>query len=72
VVVWGRLSGSVYAGVGENSLGEKAVVCALQLSPALLSIGKQLTRSPAADSNPDVVPEMASVQDNQIVAEPWK
>ena len=72
VVVWGRLSGTVYAGVGENGLGEEAVVCALQLSPALLSIGKQMTRSPATDSNPEVVPEMASVQDNQIVAEPWK
>ncbi len=72
VVVWGRLSGTVYAGVGENGLGEKAVVCALQLSPALLSIGKQMTRSPATDSNPEVIPEMASVQDNQIVAEPWK
>jgi len=72
VVVWGRLSGTVYAGVGENGLGEKAVVCALQLSPALLSIGKQMTRSPATGSNPEIVPEMASVQDNQIVAEPWK
>jgi len=72
VVVWGRLSGTVYAGAGENGLGEEAVVCALQLSPALLSIGNQMTRSPATDSNPEVIPEMASVQDNQIVAEPWK
>jgi len=72
VIVWGRLSGTVYAGVGENGLGEKAVVCALQLSPALLSIGKQMTRSPATDNNPEVIPEMASVQDNRIVAEPWK
>jgi septum site-determining protein MinC len=72
VVVWGRLSGTVYAGMGDNGLGEKAVVCALQLSPALLSIGKQITRSPAGDNNPELIPEMASVQDNQIVAEPWK
>lgn len=72
VVIWGRLSGTVYAGIGENGLGEKAVVCALQLSPALLSIGKQITRSPAIDNNPDVIPEMASVQDSQIVAESWK
>jgi septum site-determining protein MinC len=72
VVVWGRIRGTVFAGVGENGLGEKAVVCALQLSPVLLRIGNQITRSPANETNSEIIPEMASVQDDQIVAEPWK
>ena len=72
VVVWGRLRGTVHAGVGENGLGERAVVCALQLSPALLQIGNQMTRSPAAEIQQDILPEIASVQDDQIVAESWK
>jgi septum site-determining protein MinC len=72
VVVWGRIRGTVFAGVGENGLGEKAVVCALQLAPVLLRIGNQITRSPANETNSEIIPEMASVQDDQIVAEPWK
>jgi septum site-determining protein MinC len=69
VVVWGRLRGTVHAGAGQ---GERAVVCALQLSPTQLRIGDHITRSPAEDANHDIGPEMASVQDGQIVAEPWK
>jgi septum site-determining protein MinC len=72
VVIWGRLRGLVHAGVGEDGLGEKAVVCALQLAPTLLRIGSQITRSPASERNREIIPEMASVQNNQIVAEPWK
>jgi septum site-determining protein MinC len=71
VVVWGRLRGTVHAGVGEGQ-GENAVVCALQLSPTQLRIGDFITRSPADDTDHDIVPEMASVQEGQIVAEPWK
>lgn len=71
VVVWGRLRGTVHAGAGEGQ-GENAVVCALQLSPTQLRIGDYITRSPADDTDHDIVPEMASVQDGQIVAEPWK
>jgi septum site-determining protein MinC len=72
VVVWGRLRGTVQAGVGDDGLGDKAVVCALQLSPTQLRIGHHLTRSPADETDQENVPEMASVQDGQIVAEPWK
>jgi septum site-determining protein MinC len=72
VVVWGHLRGTVHAGVGDNGLGERAVVCALQLSPILLHIGSYITRSPTNEIEQDIVPEMASVQENQIVAEPWK
>ncbi|MFC1975194.1 septum site-determining protein MinC [Chloroflexota bacterium] len=72
VVIWGRLRGTVHAGVGDNGLGERALVCALQLSPTLLRIGSHITRSPANETEQEVVPEMASVQEGQIVAEPWK
>jgi septum site-determining protein MinC len=72
VVVWGRLRGTVHAGVGEEGLGEQAVVCALQLSPTQLRIGDYITRSPADEGDQEIVPEMASVQDGQIVAEPWQ
>lgn len=68
VVVWGRLRGTVHAGTGGD---QNAVVCAMQLSPTQLRIGDYITRSPA-DAGHEIVPEMASVQDGQIVAEPWK
>jgi septum site-determining protein MinC len=70
VVVWGRLRGTVHAGTGEGQ-GEKAVVCALQLSPPQLRIGDYITRAPADDADHELMPEMASVQDGQIIAEPW-
>lgn len=70
VVVWGRLRGTVHAGAGEG--GDQAVVCALQLSPTQLRIGNHIARSPADEDGHDIVPEMASVQNEQIVAEAWK
>ncbi len=70
VIVWGRLRGSVHAGV-ENGHRDKAIVCALQLSPMQLRIGDKVTRSPANDIEHEIVPEMASVQEGQIVAEAW-
>jgi septum site-determining protein MinC len=70
VVVWGRLRGSVHAGV-ENDYGERAVVCALQLSPMQLRIGGRVSRSPAENNDHEIMPEMATVQDGQIVAEAW-
>jgi len=70
VIVWGRLRGLVHAGASNGS-GDKAVVCALQLSPMQLRIGDLIARAPADDDDHEVIPEMASVQDGQIVAEPW-
>ena len=70
VVVWGRLRGTVHAGAGEE--GDRAVVCALQLSPTQLRIGSHIARAPAEEHSAEIIPEMASVQDNQIVAEAWK
>ena len=67
IVVWGRLRGLVHAG----ALGdENAVICALDLAPTQLRIGKHISRSPEVrPSKP--VPEKASVQDGRIVAIPW-
>ncbi len=72
IIIWGRLRGTVHAGFGQEGLGNKAFVCALQLAPTQLRIGSHVTRSPAVDSNVELVPEMASVQDDQIVAEVWQ
>lgn len=67
VVVWGRLRGMVHAGaVGD----EKAVVCALDLSPTQLRIAGQIATTPQQRGN--TRPETARVQDGQVVAEPWK
>jgi septum site-determining protein MinC len=70
VIVWGRLRGTVHAGAGAGQ-GEDALVCALQLSPTQLRIGDHITRAPAATDH-ELMPEMASVQNGQIVAEPWQ
>ena len=69
VIVWGRLRGSVHAGVKS---GSEAIVCALQLSPMQLRIGTHITLSPTDDGSREITPEIASVQDGQIVAEPWR
>ncbi len=70
IIIWGRLRGTVQAGVGD--IGENAVVCALQLSPTQLRIGSHIAHSPADEDEQEIMPEMASVQDGQIVAEPWQ
>jgi septum site-determining protein MinC len=70
VVVWGRLRGKVHAGAGDGQ-GESAVVCALHLTPTQLRIGEYITLSPGDETHHDLLPEMASVQQGQIVAEPW-
>jgi septum site-determining protein MinC len=69
VVVWGRLRGIVHAGAGSDD--DNAVVCALVLAPMQLRIGQHIARSPGSESEQGVVPEVASVQDGQIVAESW-
>ena len=71
VVVWGRLRGTVHAGFSPDAEA-KAVVCALQLTPTQLRIGSYITRSPTGEIGLNMIPEMASVQDGQIVAEPWQ
>lgn len=67
IVVWGKLRGTVHAGVLGN---EGAIVCALDLAPTQLRIGSRITRSPE-DRRRKPRPEVARVRDGQIVAEPW-
>jgi len=70
VIIWGRLRGVVHAGIGEE--GEKAVVCALQFSPTQLRISSYITRAPTDDvGRSNISPEMAVVQNSQIVVEAW-
>ena len=72
VVVWGRLRGTVHAGAGGDAT---AIVCALALAPMQLRIGRYIARSPGTEPDRQqtytILPETASVQDEQIVVEPW-
>jgi septum site-determining protein MinC len=66
VVVWGKLRGVVHAGAQGN---EQAVVCALDLSPTQLRIAEQIATAPTRKGK--AKPEMARIQDGQVVAETW-
>jgi septum site-determining protein MinC len=66
VFVWGRLRGEVHAGAEGN---EEAVVCALDLSPTQLRIASQIAVTPQRRGKTQ--PEIASLKDGQVVAEPW-
>jgi septum site-determining protein MinC len=72
VVVWGRLRGIVHAGAGGD---DNAIVCALALAPMQLRISRCISRSPAGELDQGqanhFLPEIASMQDDQIVVEPW-
>jgi septum site-determining protein MinC len=68
IIVWGKLRGTAHAGaVGDDS----AIVCALQLAPNQIRIGSFIARSPER-GRPPKMPEMASVQNGDIVVERWK
>jgi septum site-determining protein MinC len=67
VIVWGRLRGVVHAGAQGN---EKAVVCALELVPTQLRIASEIAISPKKQGKSQ--PEVASLKDGQLVAEPWQ
>ncbi|MDD2694744.1 MAG: septum site-determining protein MinC [Anaerolineales bacterium] len=67
VVVWGRLRGLVHAGANGD---EGAVVCALDLRPTQLRISDQIALSPKRKGKPQ--PEIASLRNGAVVAEPWK
>jgi septum site-determining protein MinC len=71
VVVWGRLRGTVEAGLAEGPAAAGAVVCALDLAPTQLRIGPALARAPEEpDRSP--VPEVARLQEGRIVVEAWR
>lgn len=67
VIVWGRLRGTVHAGAQGD---ECAVVCALDLSPTQLRIASRVATTPQDQQQP--LPEIASIIDNQIIAELWR
>ena len=69
VVVWGRLRGLVHAGAqGDTS----AVICALQLTPTQLRIANHIAIPPEEADGGVSFPEMATVRNGQIVADPWR
>jgi septum site-determining protein MinC len=67
VIVWGRLRGVVHAGASGD---EKAVVCALELSPTQLRIASEIAISPRKQGKNQ--PEVARLLNGQLVAEPWQ
>lgn len=66
VIVWGRLRGVVHAGADGD---EKAVICALDLSPTQLRIAGMIALAPQRRGRPQ--PEIARIVDDQVVAEAW-
>ena len=67
VVVWGKLHGTVHAGAFGD---DEAVVCALDLAPTQLRIGRYITRSPD-DRHRKIQPESARVINGRIEAVAW-
>lgn len=67
IIIWGKLRGIVHAGAMGD---EEAVVCALQLAPSQIRIGSLIARPPDR-GRPPKVPEIANVQDGQIIVERW-
>lgn len=66
VIVWGRLRGVVHAGADGD---EKAVVCALELDPMQLRIAGHVSVPPKRKGK--LAPEMARIENGQVIAEPW-
>ncbi|MBN1878180.1 MAG: septum site-determining protein MinC [Anaerolineae bacterium] len=67
IIVWGHIRGLVHAG----ALGdESAVICALDLAPAQLRIAGYISRTPE-ERRRKTQPEIASISQNRIIAEPW-
>lgn len=69
VLVWGRLRGTVEAGLAEG--GDDAVVCALDLAPTQLRIGDAIARAPE-DPDRVPIPEIARLAAGRIVVAAWE
>jgi septum site-determining protein MinC len=69
IVIWGSLRGTVHAGAMGN---DQAIVCALDMAPTQLRIGKHIARPPEGKSRRRAVPEVASVQEGRIIVKAWK
>ncbi len=67
IVVWGKVRGMVHAG----ALGdENAVICALDLAPSQLRIAGLISRAPE-ERRRKPQPEVASISQDRIIAQPW-
>ena len=69
IIVWGSLKGTAYAGVPNH---DDAVIAALHLSPIQLRIAGYIARSPDSRPVTATVPELARIDDNEIVVESWE
>ncbi len=69
IVIWGRLRGTVHAGATGD---DRTIVCALDLAPTQLRIGKHIARSPEGKSRRRIIPEVASVEEGKIIVKAWK
>ena len=68
VIVWGTVRGQIQAGQSQPG----SVICALCLWPTQLRIGEVVAvGSPEAMNEPPPGPEIASLQDGNIVVESW-
>ncbi len=67
IVIWGRLRGTVHAGATGDT---ESVVCALDMRPQQLRIANQVAIGPD-DTRRRPNPEMAYIEDGQIVAREW-
>ena len=69
IIVWGSLKGTAYAGVPNH---EDAVIAALHLSPIQLRIAGYIARSPDVRPVTTAIPELARIDQNEIVVESWE
>lgn len=69
IVIWGRLRGTVHAGATGD---DQTIVCALDLAPTQLRIGKHIARPPEGKPRRRTIPEVASVEEGKIIVKAWK
>lgn len=67
IVIWGRLRGTVHAGANGD---QEAMVCALDMRPQQLRIANRVAIGPD-DTKSRPNPEIAYIEDGQIVAKEW-
>ncbi len=67
VLVWGKLKGSVHAGMDGN---EQAVICALELEPTSLRIAGIPLVLPPRKGKPE--PQMVRMEEGRAIVETWK
>jgi septum site-determining protein MinC len=68
ILVWGQLRGAAFAGASGN---DSAVVCALDLQPLQLRIGKYTATTLDELLSAPGTPEVASVCEGEIVVRAW-